>query len=203
MTAHHGHWPRLVSEATAISTVAVELSARSENELPSLMRFVEQAPVLPFLFVSVHGPTKGREMAEDELVDAMRLLAGRVDAIVMHPDVMREPGRFRELGSTLALENMDRRKEVGQTAAHLAEYFAELPDAGLCLDVPHAASVDPTLAVAHDLLDAHRHRLRHVHLSSLDERCHHRSLTAADQERFAPVLDRCRDVPWILEAPPA
>jgi hypothetical protein len=202
MAAHYGQWSRLVNEATAVSTVAVELSALSETELPSLMTFLEEAPALPFLFVSLHGPTKDRAMAEDELVDVMRWLVGRVDAIVMHPDVMREPGRFRELGSTLALENMDSRKAIGQTAAQLAEYFAQLPEAGLCFDVPHAASVDPTLAVAHDLLDAHRHRLRHVHLSSLDERCHHRSLTAVDQERFLSVLDRCRDVPWILEAPP-
>jgi hypothetical protein len=203
MASNYGQWPLLVSEATAVSTVAVELSALSETELPSLMTFVEEAPALPFLFVSVHGPTKDREMAEDELVEMMSRLVGRVDAIVMHPDVMREPGHFRELGSTLAIENMDSRKATGQTAAHLAEYFAELPEAGLCFDVPHAASVDPTLTVAHDLLDVHRHRLRHVHLSSLDERCHHRSLTAADQARFMSVLDRCRDVPWILEAPPA
>jgi hypothetical protein len=27
-------------------------------------------------------------------------------------------------------------------------------------------------------------------------------LTEEDEERFAPVLDRCRDVPWILEARP-
>lgn len=203
MASHYGRWPLLVDEATAISTGAVELSALSESELPSLMTFLEEAPALPFLFISVHAPTKDREMPEDELVVVMRELVGRVDAIVMHPDVMREPGRFRELGSTLVLENMDSRKASGQTAAHLAEYFAELPEAGLCFDVPHAAAVDPTLTVAHDLLDAHRHRLRHVHLSSLDDRCHHRSLTAADQERFMAVLDRCRDVPWILEAPPA
>jgi hypothetical protein len=67
---------------------------------------------------------------------------------------------------------------------------------------PHAASVDPTHAVAHELLDVHGHRLRHVHLSSLDKDNHHRSLTPADKVRFTPLLDRCRDVPWILEAPP-
>jgi sugar phosphate isomerase/epimerase len=203
MVGHYGQWPVLVSEATAVSTVAVELSALSETELPSLVAFLEEGPVLPFLYISVHGPTKGRKMPEDELVDMMRSLAHRVDAIVMHPDVMRDLALFRDLGSTLLIENMDRRKPVGQTAEHLTDYFAELPEAGFCFDVPHAASVDPTLHVAHELLDAHGHRLRHVHLSSLDERCHHTSLTAEDQDRFESVLDRCRDVPWILEAAPA
>ena len=27
-------------------------------------------------------------------------------------------------------------------------------------------------------------------------------LRAADEELFGPLLDRCRDVPWLLEAPP-
>jgi hypothetical protein len=203
MTANYGRWPTLVSEAMAISTVAIELSALSESELPSLLDFIDGSPLLPFLFIAVHAPTKDRAMPEAELIDALSSLVGHVDAIVMHPDVMEEPARFRDLGSTLALENMDRRKDIGQTADHLAQYFTELPDASFCLDVPHAASVDPKLSIAHDLLDAHGHRLSHVHLSSLDASCHHRPLTVTDQQRFVPVLDRCRDVPWILEAPPA
>lgn len=139
-------------------------------------------------------------MPEQELVEMLRVLVKRVDAIVMHPDVMEEPERFRVLGSTLAIENMDSRKAIGQSASDLAEYFSVLPEASLCFDVPHAASVDPTLQVANELLDAHGPRLRHVHLSSLDDGCHHHSLTSDDEERFLPLLDRCRDVPWILEA---
>jgi len=139
-------------------------------------------------------------MPEQELVEMLAGLRQRVDAIVVHPDVMDEPERFRLLGSTLAIENMDGRKAIGQSASDLAEYFSVLPDASLCFDVPHAASVDPTLEIATDLLDVYGSRLRHVHLSSLDGNCHHQPLTPADQERFLPLLDRCRDVPWILEA---
>ncbi|MEA2130957.1 MAG: hypothetical protein QOJ85_3848, partial [Solirubrobacteraceae bacterium] len=36
----------------------------------------------------------------------------------------------------------------GQTGEHLDRVFDALPEAGLCFDVPHAASIDPTLAVA-------------------------------------------------------
>ena len=108
---------------------------------------------------------------------------------------------YRALGAALVLENMDTRKASGQTAEHLASYFAVLPEAGLCLDVAHAASVDTNLLLGHEMLDVHGHRLRQVHLSSLDTDCHHRSLSPEDEQRFAPLLDRCRDVPWILEAP--
>jgi len=202
MKDNYGEWPEMVAAATAISTAAVELSALSEPELPSLVEFLIDGPALPFLFVSVHAPTKARRWPEADLVDMLLRLTRRVDAIVMHPDAIDDPAHYRSLGSALVLENMDDRKAVGQTAAHLTPYFDELPDAGLCFDVAHAASVDHTLAVAHELLDVHGHRLRHVHLSSLDEDSHHRSLTSADTLRFTPLLDRCRDVPWILEAPP-
>ncbi|MGI8728418.1 MAG: hypothetical protein ACR2LK_00175 [Solirubrobacteraceae bacterium] len=97
---------------------------------------------------------------------------------------------------------MDRRKTAGQTAEQLTEVFNALPEAGLCFDVPHAWSVDRTLTAAGEILDVHGDRLRHVHLSSLDDDCHHQTLTSADEKQFAPLLDRCRDVPWILEAPP-
>jgi sugar phosphate isomerase/epimerase len=96
---------------------------------------------------------------------------------------------------------MDSRKANGQTATDLTHWFSELPEAGLCLDLAHVSSIDADLSVGHELLDEHGHRLRHVHLSSLDDDCHHRSLTSEDEQRFGPLLDRCRDVPWILEAP--
>jgi hypothetical protein len=63
------------------------------------------------------------------------------------------------------------------------------------------AQSNPTMDAAHELLDRFRSRLRHVHLSSLDGG-RHVPLTEEDEGLFAEVLDRCRDVPWILEALP-
>jgi hypothetical protein len=202
MSESYGNWPALLEQATATSTLAVELSALSEPELPSLVDFFAAANALPFLFVSVHAPAKNRELAAADLVATLAWLADRTDAIVVHPDTVADPSAYRELGSSLVIENMDRRKVVGQTAEDLDRVFDALPEAGLCFDVPHAASIDPTLAVAREILDRHGARLRHVHLSSLDANCHHQTLTSEDEKRFVELLDRCRDVPWILEAPP-
>jgi hypothetical protein len=83
----------------------------------------------------------------------------------------------------------------------MESFFDELPDAGFCLDVAHVRSIDPTMNAAHELLDRFRSRLRHVHLSSLYQGGHV-PLTDDDEALFAEVLDRCRDVPWILEALP-
>ena len=40
----------------------------------------------------------------------------RVSAIVMHPDAMVDLAPYRRLGRRLCIENMDPRKQLGQTA---------------------------------------------------------------------------------------
>lgn len=201
MSEQRGDWPALVARAARQSSFAVELAALGEPEMPALVRYLQNGPSLPFLFVSVHAPSKHRRIPELDLVQMLAGLPCWVDAVVVHPDSIGEPSLYRSLGRTLAIENMDVRKPVGQTAEHLGELFDELPDAGLCFDVAHAKSVDPSMEEGARILDAFGDRLRHVHLSSLDSTCHHVPLTAEDESLFAPLLSRCRDVPWILEAP--
>jgi hypothetical protein len=200
-----GDWPTLADAAARLSPFTAEFAALSELELPGLLAYLlaggAQEPT--FHYLSVHAPSKHLKMAEPKLVDCLSRLPACVDAIVVHPDVIDDPGEYRRLGARLVLENMDTRKGGGRTADELAPYFAELPDAGLCLDVAHARDVDATMGGAHALLDRFAGRLRHLHVSSLDAGGHHVPLTAADEQAFRPVLARCRDVPWILEAPPA
>jgi hypothetical protein len=195
-------WDGLVEAAAQTSGFAIELSALSEDELTGLVDYLRTAPALPFRFVSVHGPSKDRRMSDDELVALLEQLPARVSAIVMHPDAMVDLAPYRRLGRRLCIENMDARKPIGQTAADLQRVFDALPEARLCFDIAHAAAVDPSLDVGRELLSRFSLRLSHVHLSSLDDDHHHVPLTDADQEAFAPVLKRCSDVPWILEAPP-
>lgn len=196
-----GEWPELVRRARAISTEAIELAALSETELPGLLAYLGGRPSLPFRFLSVHAPSKHRELPERDLVARLEPLVGRVDAIVVHPDTLDDLGAWIPLGRTLTIENMDPRKPTGRTADELAPILATLPQAQLCFDVAHARAVDPTLAAGHEILDRFGSRLRHLHVSALDERGSHRTMSAADEAALAPLLDRCRDVPWILEAP--
>jgi hypothetical protein len=198
-----GDWPALADAAASLSPFTAELAALSELELPGLLAYLLSAgeATPSFRYLSVHAPSKHLKMAEPKLVDHLSRLPAFVDAIVVHPDVMSDPGEYRRLGSRLVLENLDARKAGGRTADELAPYFAALPDAGLCLDVAHARSIDATMAGAHALLDRFAGRLRHLHVSSLDADGHHVPLRAEDELAFWPVLQRCRDVPWILEAP--
>lgn len=196
-----GDWPALVARALARSSFAVELSALMAEELPALVRYLEEQEPLPFRYLAVHGPAQGWQGTAAELVDVLTEVARNADAIVMHPYSLREPDSYRRLGRTLAIENMDARKADGRTTGELRPYFDRLPEAGFVFDVAHAASVDASLQLARELLDEFGARLRHVHVSSLDDDCHHVPLSPEDAARFAPVLARCRGVPWMLEAP--
>ena len=201
MADSRGDWPAMVAEALATSPFAAELAALSEGELPGLEAFLAERPELPFAYLSVHAPVKHLRMPEAELVRRLTRIAPLVDGIVVHPDAMDEPRAYRPLGSCLVLENMDARKPTGRTVAELAPYFTALPEAGFCLDVAHVLSVDPTMVEGGRLLDAFAGRLRQLHVSSVDERCRHVPLTLEHETRYAELLRRCPDVPWILEAP--
>jgi hypothetical protein len=197
-----GSWEPLVEEACQVSSFAVELAALSEPELEPLVDYLAEMPSLPFRYLSVHAPTKHRTLSEREYVEVLAGLPAFVDAIVVHPDQIEDPALYRRLGARLVIENMDARKDSGRFGDELEALFAELPEAGFCFDIAHAWTVDPEMEVGTDLLDRFAGRLRHVHLSSIDEHERHVSLRADHESLFEPLLDRCRDVPWLLEAPP-
>jgi hypothetical protein len=194
-------WEALAEEALETSTFAVELAALSEDELPGLEAYLAGGPDLPFAYLSVHAPVKHRAMSEAELVGRLARLAPVADAIVVHPDAIEDPARYRALGSVIVHENMDARKPTGRTVDELAPLFEALPEAGFCFDVAHAWSIDPSMAEGRRLLDAFAGRLRLLHVSSVVAACRHAPLTAEHEARFLPLLRRCPDVPWILEAP--
>lgn len=196
-----GDWTAQVAAAWAVSPFAVELSVLSETELGSFQDYLATAPSLPFRYVSVHGPSKERRLGEDQLVVELLRLAEWADAIVMHPDTIEDPRPYRSLGRKLLIENMDARKAWGRTHEELAVVFEELPEAGFCFDVAHAWSIDGDMAISEQLLDVFHERLGQVHVSSLTSELRHVPLLAVHEELFRPVLQRCLDVPWILEAP--
>lgn len=197
-----GDWPAQVRAAIAVSPFAAELAALSLPEFAGLEAWLHTLPPLPFRYLSVHAPTKALDGDEAGLVARLAGLPAAVRSIVVHPDVIVDPDAYARVGSRLVLENMDTRKAFGQSADDLAGLFAVLPEAGFCLDVAHVSAVDPTMELAHELLDRFGRRLRQLHVSSLVDG-EHVPLTAQDAERFQPVLRRCVDVPWVLEAPAA
>jgi hypothetical protein len=107
MSEHRSDWTGLVDEAAAVSSIAAELSALSGPELSGLIAYLRTAPRLPFVFLSVHAPSKDRVHDERALVQELSQVPVWVDAIVVHPDTIAEPSSYRPLGRRLTLENMD------------------------------------------------------------------------------------------------
>jgi hypothetical protein len=133
-----GDFHAALSLLAGSGTEAVELSALRAWELPELARAASTLSVEGFQFVSVHAPSSFRPDEEDEIVGLLKHLCGFGWPIVVHPDSIRSYSPWREFGSMLWIENMDKRKPVGRSAAELDEIFDHLPDAGLCFDIAHA-----------------------------------------------------------------
>lgn len=195
-----GDWPAQVAAAHEVSSYAAELAALQAREFEGLLAYLDLEPALPFHDLSVHAPTKGLRDAA-HLAELLHRLPLGIETIVVHPDTLGDFSAFAALGSRVVVENMDARKAFGQRPDELAEVFAALPDAGFCFDIAHAWAIDPTMGLAEELIDRFASRLREVHLSSLSEDNRHIPLTDEHAALFAPLLGRCVDVPWILEAP--
>ncbi|WP_210492872.1 hypothetical protein [Patulibacter sp. SYSU D01012] len=194
-----GDWTRLTRRCRSFSSAAIEFAALGGDELHGLSAFLQRQGQ-SFRFVSVHAPTKRVSSSPTDLAKALVDLPRWVDAIVLHPDTLQHTRAFGVLGRRLVVENMDSRKPFGTTTDDLLTIYAAFPKAKFCLDLAHAYSLDPSMGLAHELLDAFRVRLSHVHVSSLSTRGGHVALTPTDEAAFEPVLRRCIDVPWILEA---
>ena len=109
---------------------------------------------------------------------------------------------WKKLGRAVCIENMDKRKHVGRTAAQLRPLFQKLPEATFCFDIGHARQVDPTMQEAKLFLSEFRDRLRQVHMSYVNTQSKHERLNRASTIAFQRVAHQIdASVPVILETP--
>lgn len=178
---------------------AVELSALRESELDTLVDALPTLDLNQFAYVSFHAPS--RVSSERKVVDRLKAVHERGIPIVVHPDVISDFALWRELGSSVLLENMDQRKPVGRTAADMYRFFEELPDAQFCFDIGHARQVDPTMTVADELLHAFSDRFAELHISEVDEGCRHVAITRSAVRAYRSIANQIPDtVPVIIES---
>lgn len=181
---------------------AIELSALRESELDPLLSVLDSLDLAAFQYVSVHAPSRLENMTDVELTGRLYTVVERGYRVVVHPDVIQDYECWAGLGDMLCVENMDRRKAMGRTAAELAPLFRCLPHASLCLDLGHARQVDPTMSQAAELLAAFGDRLAQVHISEVNAQSTHERLTVGAINAFQRVASLISaDVPLILESP--
>ena len=114
---------------------------------------------------------------------------------------MHTRSEWARFGDRLCLENMDKRKPIGQTAKDLAELFEELPNASLCFDIGHARQVDPTMSEASAILRRFRDRIGQLHVSEVNTESRHDRLSLESMLAFQKVCQLVPpDAPMILES---
>ena len=181
---------------------AIEVSALRMSEMDAVIAALPSAEGRQFLHRSFHAPSRFSVEDVPFVINRLLALRNRGWRIVVHPDTLHTPQLWRLLGSALLVENMDKRKPVGQTARDFDEIFAQLPEAGLCLDLAHARQVDPSMVEAYRLVKRHRAKIREVHLSDLNARSAHVPLNLPALEAYREVAALIpRNAPVILETP--
>jgi len=180
---------------------AMELSALREGELQALVDAFSELTFEGLAYVSFHAPSKLFAMGQADLVEQLAKLRGRVDGIVVHPEVIWDFPAWRPIQDLLLLENMDQRKPGGRTVNDLARYFTELPEMRFCLDLGHARQIDPTMLLAIKLLEAFGDRLAELHLSEVDADSNHVPLSTSAVQAFRRIARLIPpDVPAIIES---
>src|SRR5258708_39564965 len=125
---------------------AVELSALRQDELAPLVQQLDKLDLPRFQYISFHAPSAMEQSYEPSALKLLKEVAARNWPIIVHPDAMHTPSAWAFLGDCLCIENMDKRKPIGQTATDLAKFFDALPNASLCFDIGHARQIDPTIS---------------------------------------------------------
>ncbi|MGA8540543.1 MAG: hypothetical protein WB566_13645 [Terriglobales bacterium] len=159
------------------SVNAVELSALRQEELGPLVAELDRLDLSRFRYVSFHAPSSIEPSFEQTVLKLLAQVAPRGWPIIVHPDAMLNPLEWGYLGDSLCIENMDKRKPIGQTARQLAEIFQVFPNASLCFDIGHARQVDPTMVEASVILHTFRQRIRQLHVSEVNTQSKHDPLS--------------------------
>ncbi|HLM82056.1 MAG TPA: hypothetical protein VK302_15735 [Terriglobales bacterium] len=180
---------------------AVELSALRQDELIPLVQHLPELDLTSFKYVSFHAPSSMEPSFEPIALELLAEVAARKWPIIVHPDAMHAPSEWNRLEECLCIENMDKRKPIGQTAQDLAYFFELLPKASLCFDIGHARQVDPTMSEAAAILRSFRGRIQQLHVSEVNTQSKHDALSLESILAFQKVSHLIPPIcPAILES---
>jgi len=188
---------KILAETNA---TAVELSALREAELQPLLAALPELDLRKYAHVSLHLPSSIQAGFEAKLLQLIQDIPTEWP-LITHPNIINHWGAWKEFQGRVCVENMDKRKEIGQSARHLRQIFDKLPDATFCFDIGHAHQVDPTMGEAVLILEEFQNKLCQLHVSEVNSESRHDpiSLEAAMAfEVIAPLIPE--DMPAILES---
>lgn len=178
----------------------LELSALRWHEVEPLLDAVTTLDLRQYSYIAVHAPSAFTAEQEPVLVSFLHERLPSHWPVVLHPDTIHDISLWRQFGSQLAIENMDRRKP-GRTVEELTGIFASLPDATMCFDIGHARQCDPSMTEAYRMLKTFGSRLRQVHVSEVNSLSQHDAISFVTEIAFKQVAELIpENTPLILES---
>lgn len=197
-----GDFDQALKMLDGITVKAIELSALRIHELPWLLEFVSRSDLTRFSHISVHAPTDFKGDQEASVVEQLTCFNARGWPVIAHPDVIRDFSLWKQLGSSLYLENMDKRKPVGRTVDELEQVFDRLPDAQMCFDIAHARQVDTSMTVAYGIVRTFHGKIKQIHISTVNTSSRHDLITPNAAHSFQSLASFLpTTIPAILETP--
>ena len=176
---------------------AVELSALRQEEFEPLIEDLENLDLRKFQYIGFHVPSSLEPSFEGTALKLLEQVAGRGWPLIVHPNVMNNVEAWAKFDRLLCIENMDKRKPIGQTAADLVKIFRALPR----FDIGHARQVDPTMSEATRILQLCGDKLRQLHVSDVNTQSKHDSLSLESMLAFQRVGGLLPDdIPAIMES---
>lgn len=198
----YGDFASGIQMQLATTANVIELSALRENELEILLKAIGNINLEQFDYVSFHAPSKLINLREKDLIKLLSVVAEQHFNIIVHPDIIQDFSQWKVFGDFLCIENMDKRKPIGQTTNDLLEIFERLPDASFCFDLAHAKQVDPTMIEAISIANVFKGRIKQLHISDVNSRSVHEPLNLEAILAFRKLRKYLnKETPMILETP--
>lgn len=198
----YGDFEAGIQMQLATAANVIELSALRENELENLLEVIDDLHLDQFDYVSFHAPSKLIHLSEKDLIKQLSIVAEKQFNIIVHPDIIQDFSEWKIFGDLLCIENMDKRKPIGQTTYDLLEIFEMLPDASFCFDLAHAKQVDPTMIEAISIAKVFKDKIKELHISDVNSRSVHEPLNLEAILSFRKLKKYLNEkTPIILETP--
>src|ERR1019366_4345293 len=142
-----GAYDRGLAEVRLHALEAVELSALRQPELEPLINAIDDLDLSGFQHIAFHAPSEIAAGTERLVVELLLRVAERSWPIIVYPDVVEDYSLWSQIGSAL------------------------------CFDIGHARQVDSTMTESYFILSRFHAKLRQVHVSEVNTRSKHDSLS--------------------------
>ena len=153
-----------------------------------------------FEYLSLHAPQYNSK-DQKAYINALEAIAKmhsqvKFNAIVLHPDSFDDFSFLKDFDLPFAIENMDYRNKTCKSVEDMQRIFKKI-DASMVFDINHAFSIDPSMRLSNDLIDAFLPKIKEIHLSGFET--FHEPLSKTKQKVIIDAIPNT-NLPIIIES---